>query len=296
MIRGQDKLIGLLDLDAMVHVIAHGQYNAGNRDNAAAVRQHVFRFISTIKLNSKCSSFVSLYQKGGHKNFRNEILPEYKGHREPREAVTLWRPTIQDAFESSGALGLSTIESDDAQSVLARAIGPNKVMIVSSDKDMKQVHAQHYNPYKKGSALDLSRWFYSSEKASNKFFWQQVLSGDSTDMPNSLCGLPGIGEKKAQKFLDECKDGNYLSVIQKKYTEAFGPKEGRIRAVRTMRMTRLLDGSPADNYASEAARDEVKYVIDNWKEFQVEKEDNITALFGTTSIQNLGSDAPKLFQ
>lgn len=275
---------GLLDLDAMLHIVANVQFKQGNLGSVNTVKQHVFRFINTIKTNSKCKDFVSFYQTEEITNFRNTLLPEYKGHRVRSDAISQWKETILEAFKESGAIGLNHIESDDACSVLARKLGYDNVVIVSSDKDMIQIPTYHYNPYKKGKTYDLSRWYYSHPNSAEKFFWQQVMAGDSTDMPNSMCGIEGVGLKTAETTIGKRKD--FIKVVKEQYTMKYG-NEGLARASITFRMVRLLDGSSADNYASKPALEEVAFIKENWKNFLVDKSDPVTRLFGTTNIKNL---------
>jgi len=259
------NLTALLDLDAMLHIVANVQYSAGNRDKSLEVKQHVQRFVSNICTNATKKDVIMFYQKAGHTNFRNTILPEYKGHRTTSDAIACWKPTILETFKELGAVGLQHIESDDAQSILAQHIGYDKVVIVTADKDMIQVPTMIYNPFKgKLSAPD--RWGNYSVYEANRFFWKQVLAGDPTDMPSSMCGIEGIGMGKAEKICDE--QAPFMEIIQKAYTKKYGAKEGLTRAVRTYRMVRLLK-LEGNAYINEQAQAELEWLLEGHKDYVI---------------------------
>lgn len=251
-------LIALIDLDSMLHIVAAVQYAAGNRDNKNTTKQHVHRFISTICKNTGSEKVILLYQKDGHTNFRNDILPEYKGHRVKSDAIKCWKPTIIEAFSEANAYGLQHLETDDAMSILAEHIGYKKVVLVTGDKDMAQVPTMQYNPFKPQprNKPKLERWNTYSIFEANAFFWMQVLAGDPTDMPNDKCGIEGVGMGKARKMCDNQE--NFHTIIQKEYSKKYGNKEGFIRAQRTYKMVRLLKLSDlTDTYVNEATSQEM---------------------------------------
>ena len=257
------NLTALIDLDSMLHIIAAVQYNAGNRDNADAVRNHVRRFVANICTNSTTKDFILMYQKMGHQNFRCDILPEYKGHRIPSEAILKWKPTIVETYAELGAMEMNYIESDDAQSILAEKIGYDRTVIVTGDKDIQQVPTLFYNPYKKGLKAE-DRWQNKSIYQANRFFWMQVLAGDPTDMPGELCGIEGVGMKTADKMCDVQLP--FQKIIQNEYTRKYGGKAGFARANLTYKMVRLLKSS-GNEYAPKNALEEVDSVLKNYKQF-----------------------------
>lgn len=267
--------IALIDLDALLHIVANVQYTAGNRSNPGPVENHVLRFISTIQQSSKCEKAFMFYQGMDHTNFRNTILPEYKGHRTTSDALMTWKPTILEMFKESGAMCLTHLESDDAVSILADKYGWNKVTIISSDKDMLQVPALHYNPFKVGLSAE-KRWINQNPSAALAFFWRQVLTGDSTDMPNHLCGIEGVGPTTAKKLCDV--SDNYPKVIQEAYTKKYGSSEGFIRANRTYKMVRLLKLCGND-YISDAAQSEVKFLLEEHTKFEISIRNATQSLF-----------------
>lgn len=268
----------------MLHTVAHVQVSSGNRDNPITTKIHVKSFINTIEKNTGCKTSIKFFQNLGHTNYRNEILPEYKGHRTLKEAVALWKPTILKAFEETGAIALNHIESDDAISVVASLLDHKKVVIVSSDKDMIQVPATHYNPFK-GKVTWEQRWQVATIASAERFLWEQILTGDSTDMPNDMCGIEGCGPAGAKKLLGNL-DLTMKQVMERAYTEKYGAKEGFIRANRTYKMVRLLKKS-GNGYINDAAKAEVANLILTYKTWEQPIEDDVLSLFKAPTSENL---------
>jgi 5'-3' exonuclease len=273
------NLIALVDLDAMLHIIANVQYSAGNRDDADAVRNHARRFIANVCTNATEDKVILMYQKEGHTNFRNDILPEYKGHRTTSDAIALWKPTILEVYADIGAIGLQHIESDDAQSILAEHIGFDRTVIVTSDKDMHQLPAIFYNPYKANLKAE-DRWSTMNIYEANRFFWMQVLTGDPTDMPGELCGIEGVGFKTADKMCDVQKP--FLEIVKDEYSKKYGDK-GFERANRTYKMVRLLK---LDNntYINDKAAEEVNHILSHYGNYIQSIGDKNNNLFGDNPL------------
>lgn len=282
-----NKLIGLLDLDSMLHIVANVQYSAGNRDKPLVVKQHVQRFIANICASATEAPVIMFYQKMGHKNFRNDILPEYKQHRTPSEAILLWKETILEAFEEAGAYGLDYIESDDAQGILAEHIGYDKVLIITGDKDMQQIPSVIYNPFKPRLKPE-ERWFSSEPAQANRFMWQQVITGDPTDMPGELCGVEGVGEKTAIKLMAQKKPVG--KIVQEIYTKKYG--DGAFaRCDLTFKMVKILDKSCT--YINEYASFEIAQLINSYQDYLIKPTPPITELFNES--KDLVGDINSIF-
>lgn len=272
------NLTALIDLDSMLHIIANVQYSAGNRDRPEEVRNHARRFIANICTNSTDKEVIMMYQTLDHTNFRNEILPEYKGHRTPSDAITLWKSTILEVYKEVGAIGLNHIESDDAQSILAEYIGYDRTVVVTGDKDMQQIPALFYNPYKKG-LKGADRWYSMNVYQANRFFWMQVLAGDPTDMPGELCGIEGIGMGKADKLCDQQLP--FATIVQNAYVNKYGV-DGFKRANRTYKMVRLLHLNNND-YINESAQEEIKTLLAVHGDYKVDVKNSNNPLFTLTA-------------
>jgi len=271
-------LTGIMDLDSIIHIIANVQFSRGNKDNVSQVEQHVARFMDTIIRNSGVVQWIGFYQGMNHKNFRTDLLPEYKGHRTKTEAILLWKPTILATLKKIGVTELFYIESDDALAVVSRLF--SNYILVSADKDMVQIPGTHYNPFKKGPAISPDRWKRISKHQALFNLYCQVLSGDSTDMPNELCGIPLVGEVKSKKFLSKAEnEDEYMKVVHDKYSAKFGEEAGLKRALVTYQMVRLLTHSKDDWYANDDAHSEMMRLTQNIDKYIVQVKYPIQDLF-----------------
>jgi len=272
--------LAILDLDSVLHIVAYKQYAAGNRDNVSATKNAVHSFVEQIRKSSNAKDSIGFYQKPGHKNFRNEILPEYKGHREPTEWIKLWKPIIIEAFQEANLFGLSYVESDDAAMYLADYLKFDNVVVVSGDKDIKQIPVPVYNPFKAGMKPE-DRWSYFTLEEANELFWAQVMAGDPTDMPGSHCGIQGVGMATAfKKFRDSQND--YIKIVQQAYTEKYGESIGFQRCNLTYKMVRLLRYSSPNQYINKDASSELNSILASYKDYLIQPNNDISTLFDNT--------------
>jgi len=178
---------------------------------------------------------------------------------------------ILETFFSLDFIKLSTIESDDAISIVAKDLGYENVVIVSSDKDIKQIPCLHYDPYK-GNLTEEQRWRKVTKEEGERLFYAQVLMGDGTDMSLDLCGIKGVGPATAEKMMSGTTE--YGKVIAKAYTQAYGKEKGFKRAALTYKMVRLLDGSDGDSYINPNARFESELILTtySWSVNEIKNE------------------------
>lgn len=152
----------------------------------------------------------------GKGNFRYDIAVthEYKGNRKNAEKPRFLPELRQHMIDNWGAVVSEGEEADDLIAIEATAIGPTAI-IASIDKDFLQVPGMNYNPRQ-----GLLR--YVSEFDGLKFFYTQILTGDRAD---NIIGLYGVGPKKAEKLLADCKteEDLYLACLH-----AYGGDEERL--------------------------------------------------------------------
>ncbi len=154
----------------------------------------------------------------GKNNFRYQVYPEYKGHRRKKEedmtdeekakAELLdqgreWLTSEWDAVSSEGA------EADDYIAVVQSQV-PG--IIVSIDKDMKQVPGQFYDNTKG------LRYEVNHDEA-ELLLHSQMLTGDSTD---NIKGLTRVGPKTAEKMLKGVPTSGLLDAVRKVWKEKGG--------------------------------------------------------------------------
>ncbi len=186
------KRVTVIDLDSIVYVIA---YQHQDIRFASLVEDATRKYVDAILVKTQAEGYTGFYQKEGHKNYRKDFFPEYKGKRPPTpDYIKEWRPVIHKVFdEYPGIVGLEVIESDDALSIIAERFKHKYDLTYARiDKDLACIPGRHYN-YNKKAFEDIS------EAYAKHFADCQVLAGDSGD---SIPGVKGVGMKTAEKFLN----------------------------------------------------------------------------------------------
>ena len=122
------------------------------------------------------------------KNFRKKIYPDYKGHRN-RKKPCGYRRVISALNEMYEVIRMPELEADDAMGIYATEHPGN--VIVSPDKDMKQIPGRLYN---------MDEMFTITPEEGEQWHYIQTLAGDQTD---GYSGVPGIGIKRAVALFEE---------------------------------------------------------------------------------------------
>ena len=131
-------------------------------------------------------------------NFRKKILPDYKGHRN-RKKPCGYKRVINKLKTEFEVILMPTLEADDAMGIYATKHPGN--IIVSPDKDMKQIPGELYN---------LDETFTIDKDAGAKWHLIQSISGDQTD---GYGGVPGIGVKRAETLFND-KGYSWKTVVE----------------------------------------------------------------------------------
>ena len=137
-----------------------------------------------VKLRDQFGSFTPLILFfSDTKNFRKKIMAEYKGHRN-RKKPCGYKRVINKLKTEFEVIIYPELEADDAMGIYATK-NPGNV-IVSPDKDMKQIPGTVYN---------LDETFTITREEGAKWHLIQSMAGDQTD---GYSGVPGIGVKRAE--------------------------------------------------------------------------------------------------
>jgi len=123
-----------------------------------------------------------------YKNFRKKVYPDYKGHRNRKKPCGYKRVVNQLKTEFETII-MPTLEADDSLGIYATQYPGN--IVISPDKDMKQIPGKLYN---------LDETFTISPEEGAKWHLIQSISGDSTD---GYSGVPGIGVKRAETLFNK---------------------------------------------------------------------------------------------
>jgi len=152
--------------------------------------------------------YAAFYIDGKGPTFRNEIYKEYKSQR-PKMPEDL-SAQIDPLLEGVRLMGFKTfvssgVEADDLIAGQAQALKKDHpVVIVASDKDLKQLLDTHVVMWDPGGKQELLTTIddFRRETGLEPGQWPdyQALMGDSSD---NIPGVPGIGPKTASALLAE---------------------------------------------------------------------------------------------
>ena len=156
------------------------------------------------------------------KNFRKTIDPEYKGKRTKRKPVG-YKRLLDWCKTNYKTIRYENLEADDALGLECH-LDPSDFILVSPDKDMKQISCNLFN----GDELT-----YVTPEEADYWFWRQCLTGDPVD---GYKGVPGIGAKGAEKILAKAEDP--WQAVVTSYEKAGLSLDDAIRNARLARILR----------------------------------------------------------
>ena len=157
----------------------------------------VDRELTKIRMQFKLSDELILFFSDSE-NFRKTIAPSYKGHRN-RKKPCGYRRVINKLKDDYSVITMPTLEADDALGVYATQHPGN--VIVSPDKDMRQIPGKLYN---------LEEHTLITYEEGAKWHLVQAAAGDNTD---GYSGIPGIGVKRASDLLNK-HDSKWEAICQ----------------------------------------------------------------------------------
>ena len=173
------------------------------------------------KIENKLGSFSSMILFfSDSTNFRKKILPAYKGHRN-RKKPCGYKRVISALKEEYKVIVKPTLEADDAMGIYATKYPGN--IIVSPDKDMRQIPGQLYN---------FDETFTITPEAGAKWHLIQSCAGDQTD---GYSGISGVGVKRAEALFKE-KGYTWKTVVEAFVEKGHSEEEALINA----RLARIL--------------------------------------------------------
>ena len=128
------------------------------------------------------------------RNFRKEIFPDYKGHRNRRKPLG-YKRLVNHCRDNYNVVIRDGLEADDSLGIDATRYASTDNIIVSPDKDMRQIP---------GVLWDMTNDVEEILPAmGRRWHLIQSLAGDPTD---GYAGCPGIGVKRASDLLNKHAD------------------------------------------------------------------------------------------
>ena len=198
----------LIDADVVAYI-------ASLKPTAEEVIENIERAVQFYR--DRCDSSDILMCLSDAENFRKILVSDtYKANRGPKpENYGVAMAHIEANYRIAR---FPMLEADDVMGVLATS-APGDCIIVSIDKDMKQIPGRLFNPNKWQDGI-----VEISQHDADLFFHTQVITGDSTD---GYPGIPGAGPKKAEKLLGlsgEHAPVELWRLVETAFIEYFAPK------------------------------------------------------------------------
>lgn len=190
----------LIDGDLLLYKFACGNeevYDWGDGIISSSVdlksaKEEIPKFYQKLLEATECDSGLLCFSCDKKENFRYQVLPTYKHNRQDREKPTLYYDLKQYLFDTFDTKVKPTLEADDIIGILA-TLHPERHVIASFDKDLKQIPGEHYDWVKED-------YFTVTKEEADEWFYKQILIGDACD---GYKGCPGIGKKKAGLIIEE---------------------------------------------------------------------------------------------
>lgn len=168
-------------------------------------------------------------------NFRYGVLPTYKGNRKSRKP-TGYPALIEWIKENYKTYQKPRLEADDVLGILSThpSLIKGERIIWSADKDLKGIPGKLWRGEMDASGDPVI--LEIAEAEADRWFFTQVLTGDTTD---GYSGCPGVGPVKAQKLLENAADP--WRVIVDAYGKAGLNEAAALQQARVARICRYTD-------------------------------------------------------
>lgn len=230
----------LIDADSLIYVIAWNYREMGTDTEVKRSCDSILRDIITL---TQAEYYIGSFSSSP--SFRNEVYKyaPYKGNRgEKPEWVLQWKDIIEEHFTNKhGFLKIKDLEADDVVTACSQAFqeAGEPCIICSPDKDLRNRPGRLYVPKKQQEGEDFAITLLEiSEEEAHRNFWTQMVCGDGTD---NVAGIPGLGEVKCKKLLDEAMDPMvYESIVRGAYVKYFGVHYGRLIFEETKKTLMLM--------------------------------------------------------
>ncbi|GAB4130573.1 MAG: DNA polymerase I [Raineya sp.] len=209
------KKLFLLDAYALIYRAYYAFISNPRRTSSGMDTGAIFGFLNTLLevIKKEKPSHLAVAFDTAEATFRHQAFEAYKAHREAQpEGITIAVPYIKKILKAMNisVLALPGYEADDIIGTIAKQVAREDfpVYMMTPDKDYCQLLEDKkifiFRPATKFAPNEI----WDTQKALEKFGIKRIeqvidmlgLQGDSSD---NIPGLPGVGEKTAQKLLEE---------------------------------------------------------------------------------------------
>ena len=161
-----------------------------NWSDGVKARAAYWEYVAELSARSGVPIEDAIHCFTSRSQFRRDLFPAYKAARKGVKPMG-YKALLQEIMQNcDGAFQMDQIEADDLIGWFAGIYKDGGYVVASGDKDLKQIPGHHVWLDK-----DLS---YVDDEAAQRFFYQQILTGDATD---GIPGCPSVGEKTAEPII-----------------------------------------------------------------------------------------------
>jgi 5'-3' exonuclease len=233
-------MIVLVDADSLIWSSCYKQKEHPDDEQYHTIENAKLKFdevfmaiINTIEETHEIDKVLTFANALG--NFRKQISKNYKANRNGREIPPILNELqayVKEQYESIAGYG---VETDDVVATywtnLTNTFGRNEVIIVSIDKDYKQLPCIMYNYHLKHQC-----YYDIDEEQAKRNFYTQMITGDTADNVN-FC--KGYGEKYCLNAFKDClSDYSYIRVVFSLFKKIYKSKarENYIQCFRLLKL------------------------------------------------------------
>ena len=214
------ETIALIDADSLIY------YEMGKPTLEEALQGIDSRINQMLEM-TQATQYAGFLTAGKCFRYAAAKTKPYKGNRKYGDKPIIF-PAIKEYLRQHwGCTSIPELEADDLVSIYAN----ENTVICSPDKDvLYQNPGKHYN-YGKAEFVEVN------ETQALTFLWKQMLMGDSTD---GIQGIPKIGPKTADAWLQSPNTKQMPEFVLNKYIEKFGIHEGISKFAETFKLIYIL--------------------------------------------------------
>jgi hypothetical protein len=210
---------------------------AGNDDTPSGVarRNMEDKIASAMRAAGADRVMILATSRASHKGHRYAIarVKPYQGKRDSSRRPKNWAFLRELIERDPRAVVTDTLEADDLFHINSVRLGDDNVALLTEDKDMRMVPGWHLH-WQTHALVRVHPETWATEAGGKvfgrKWFWLQMLHGDSTD---NIPGLPQwVNEKgtrkpcgpvTAENLLADCKGEPWArSAVCKAYRDSYG--------------------------------------------------------------------------
>lgn len=236
--------VAIIDLDSVAYSIGHPNKTLDDKGEPLRtmnkfvyidktedeLRNAAHYWMNKILTDTEATHYIAFIKGKNTISQRKEVADTYKSNRS-KEQPKWWVFVKNYLIWEFRAIEVHNIEVDDAVNITRLQIPDS--FICAMDKDLLGLEGNHYNWRKE-------EWIYITKVEATYKFWSDMICGQSGD---GIKGLPGKGEKFAEKVLNSSKHLEYIyeCVVLSEYITHFGEYIGIKEFYKNYIQLKILD-------------------------------------------------------